>query len=120
MKIPISLTLTIALATTLAFIAPLAAAAGRSTLRAGRSPTTHPAAKGLSVAKNHTASRTARPASGSGVYVAPFGPDPIITPRYIYIPGFAPDPNATISYDDCAVSGNNCTGDQLCELWGQC
>jgi len=119
MKIPI--TLAIALATTLAFIAPLAAAAERSTVQGGRSPTTHPAAKGVSVAKIHTASRAARPASGGGVYVAPFGPDPIITPRYIYIPGFAPDPNATTtSYDDCAVSGNDCTGDQLCELWGQC
>ncbi len=37
-------------------------------------------------------------------------------PIYIHIPGPAGQPSA--STDDCLASGNNCTDEQLCEIWG--
>jgi hypothetical protein len=71
----------------------------------------------LSAASTSTARKTTAPGV---VYVAPFGPLPIITPRYIYFPALPADPNAAPSADECTFSGNNCTPEQLCELWGQC
>jgi hypothetical protein len=35
----------------------------------------------------------------------------------IIVSQFAPSPQA-ITGDDCAMSGNNCTDQQLCDLWG--
>jgi len=54
------------------------------------------------------------------IYTAPWPSVPIITPRYIYYPGAAPDPNAPPMPADCATTGQNCTDVELCELWGQC
>jgi hypothetical protein len=96
------------LGATLASSAPIASAAGR------------PQAKSSSATKTTTTSGSSRDTTGLRVYVAPFGPDPIVTPRYIYIPGFTPDPNAVPAGDDCATSGSNCTPEQLCEIWGEC
>ena len=55
------------------------------------------------------------------IYVAPFGPNPIITPRYIYIPAAAPDPNAAPPVPDCTTNPDYCSdAADLCEYWGQC
>ena len=35
----------------------------------------------------------------------------------IIVSQFSPGPQAAFG-DDCAMSGNNCTDQQLCELWG--
>ena len=37
-------------------------------------------------------------------------------PRYIYIPGPVGQPSTPA--DDCPYSGNNCTDEQLCDIWG--
>ena len=37
-------------------------------------------------------------------------------PRYIYIPGPVGQPSTPA--DDCPYSGNNCTDQQLCDIWG--
>ena len=39
------------------------------------------------------------------------------TPLYIYVPGPALASSGT-SANDCATSGNNCTDQQLCDIWG--
>ena len=39
------------------------------------------------------------------------------TPLYIYIPGPSVASSGT-SANDCATSGNNCTDQQLCDIWG--
>jgi hypothetical protein len=45
---------------------------------------------------------------------------PIRTGNYIYLPGFAPNPNAQPATTSCTWDGNNCTPQELCELWGEC
>src|SRR4051812_18324074 len=45
------------------------------------------------------------------IYTAPFGPTPIVTPRYIYIPAMAPSgavPEAPAA-NDCTTNGIDCT-----------
>ena len=37
-------------------------------------------------------------------------------PRYIRIPGSGGQPSTYV--DDCLSSGNNCTDQQLCDIWG--
>ena len=54
------------------------------------------------------------------VYTAPFGTVPIRAGNYIYLPGFAPDPNAAQAMTGCTWDGNNCTPEELCLLWGEC
>ena len=54
------------------------------------------------------------------VYTAPFGSVPIRAGNYIYLPGFPPNPNAAPAQTGCTWDGNNCTTEELCELWGEC
>jgi hypothetical protein len=57
------------------------------------------------------------------IYRAPFGPNPIITPRYIYLPGGTPDPNAMPGLSsDCSADpdSDQCTPEEACEYWAQC
>ncbi len=37
-------------------------------------------------------------------------------PSYIFVPG--PSGQASAGADDCATSGNNCTDQQNCDIWG--
>jgi len=53
------------------------------------------------------------------VYVAPFGSVRIVTPGYIYFPAPAASSNAGTDVSDCASTGNGCTDEQLCEIWGE-
>jgi hypothetical protein len=39
-------------------------------------------------------------------------------PLYIYFPGTPNQPSSAPSQDDCASTGNNCSNDQLCSIWG--
>jgi hypothetical protein len=54
------------------------------------------------------------------IYKAPWPTTPVITARYVYFPGGKPDPNAAPSVSECAPTGENCTTEELCEMWGQC
>jgi hypothetical protein len=56
-------------------------------------------------------------ASPHRAYVAPFPSSPIVTPRYIYVPANAANP--PVVSDTCQNVANNCTNQQLCEIWGQ-
>ena len=55
----------------------------------------------------------------SGAYSAPFGSKPIVTPRYIYVPGPTTAPSAYVDPNECQDNGTNCTDFQLCEFWGE-
>jgi hypothetical protein len=61
------------------------------------------------VAKNHKVaakSSAAKHKAGTG-------------PLYILVPGVPNQASGTPSADDCATSGNNCTDQQLCDIWGE-
>jgi hypothetical protein len=104
-------TLVVAAASALALMAPLATAASVKT--SPHSLVTH-----KNVKKQVT---TAAGASLPAIYRAPFGPTPIFTPRYIYIPAAAPDPNAPQPAMDCITDSVYCIdAADLCEYWGQC
>ena len=66
--------------------------------------------------RHHPASQA--PAVVHVVYTAPWPGWPISTPRYIYVPGGHPDPNAAMP--TCDTTGDGCTAQQLCDLWGEC
>jgi len=40
-------------------------------------------------------------------------------PLYIYVPGTPNQASSAPSADDCANTGNNCTNQQLCDIWGE-
>ena len=40
-----------------------------------------------------------------------------VLPLYIHVPGLPPALTSPTA-DDCIVSGNMCTNEQLCEIWG--
>jgi hypothetical protein len=47
------------------------------------------------------------------------GSSSIVTPRYIYVPAPAAAPSSYADPNNCENSGNDCTDQQLCELWGE-
>jgi hypothetical protein len=47
------------------------------------------------------------------------GSSSIVTPRYIYVPAPAAAPSSYVDPNNCANSGNDCSDQQLCELWGE-
>jgi len=53
------------------------------------------------------------------VFTAPWPAAPVIAARYRYYPGAAPGTWAN-PIPDCATTGENCTTEQLCALWGKC
>lgn len=59
------------------------------------------------------------PGEHDGLYVAPFGPTPIVTPHYVYIPAPATPPQPYVDPNECEDNGTNCTDAQLCEFWGE-
>jgi hypothetical protein len=72
-------------------------------------------------ASPHSSAVAHRSVTKRVIYVAPFGPNPIITARYIYIPAAVPDPNAAPPVPDCTTNPDYCTdAADLCEYWGQC
>ena len=77
------------------------------------------ATAGTSTAHMTAPKKAARPAAHK-VYTAPFGNVPIRAGNYLYLPGFAPNPNVTPTVTGCTWDGNNCTPVELCELWGEC
>lgn len=95
-------TLALATSAALALVAPVGTALGST----GHHATTHHPVLPL-----HPAPK---------VYTAPFSSTPIVTPRYVYVPAAIPNPYALAYAEDCSVSGNNCTPEQLCEIWGEC
>ena len=77
------------------------------------------ATAGTSTAHMTAPKKSARPVVHK-VYTAPFGSVAIRAGNYIYLPGFAPNPNLQPSVAGCTWDGNNCTPAELCELWGEC
>jgi hypothetical protein len=59
------------------------------------------------VAKNH------RVAAKTSTHKASTGP------LYILVPGVPNQASTALGPDDCATSGNNCTDQQLCDIWGE-
>jgi hypothetical protein len=62
---------------------------------------------------------TARTRGSNGAYTAPFGSSSIVTPRYIYVPAPATVSSSYVDPNECQDSGNACTGQQLCQFWGE-
>jgi len=93
----------------LALGAPVAA--GTPNVTIGHRPAGHKAGQGSST----------KPAGANGaepgVHRAPFPAWPVSTPRYIYIPAYSGTVDTT-NEPDCATSGDNCTPQQLCDMWG--
>ena len=91
-------------------LALLAPAAGASSPKAAphRSASTH-----------HELLTPAKKTSTDVIYTAPFGPNPIITSRYVYLPGGTPDPNAPV-LQDCTMNPEFCSPPDLCNYWGEC
>ena len=73
------------------------------------------AAKGAMTSTS--ARKVSAPFATPQILAAPFPSYPIVTPRYNYSPG-APPGSAVPYVGDCETSGNNCTVQQLCEVWG--
>ena len=69
-------------------------------------------------AVKHTAkgSKVAPAVASQGIYSAPFPSYAITTPRYIYVPANAA--NTPVVVDDCENYGNNCSDQELCDIWG--
>ena len=95
-----------------ALIAPVATASPINTVP--RLATGHQKSAQSSTAITKLASHAISP----GVYFAPWPSSPIVTPRYIYVPGFSGPPSIDAE-PDCASSGANCTPRQLCDIWGE-
>jgi hypothetical protein len=99
-------------------IAALSLAATSATAAFATAP-----AKGGS-AHQATATQAKSHQSRDVVYTAPFPSTPVVTPDYIYVPAATPTPATAAQIaayeDDCAVTGNDCTPEQLCETWGEC
>jgi hypothetical protein len=113
-------TFIITAASSLVLVAPVATAAHKSATPVQKavqhSTAPHKTAHNAVVT---TKARTTPPI----IYRAPFGPNPIITPRYIYLPSGTPDPNATpVRSSDCSADpdSDQCTPDEACEYWAQC
>jgi hypothetical protein len=77
------------------------------------------ATAGTSTAHMTAPRKTTHPATHK-VYTAPFGNVAIRSGNYIYLPGFAPNPNAQPAAGGCTWDGNNCTTEELCLMWGEC
>jgi hypothetical protein len=77
------------------------------------------ATAGTSTAHMNAPRKSARPVVHK-VYTAPFGSVAIRAGNYIYLPGFAANPNAMPAQTGCTWDGNNCTPEELCQLWGEC
>jgi hypothetical protein len=71
----------------------------------------------VTLSKAGTGSRPAT-AHPDTVYKAPWPAYPIVTPRYIYQPGFTGVPAPSSVTDECAEPGDKCADEQLCEYWG--
>ena len=105
-------TLIIGTGTVLVLLAPAATAAPSKTIprqAAGHKIVQKPSAIAKPAQKN---------ASTPTIFTAPFPPWPIVTPHYIYIPGFAGSAS-NVSEPDCASSYSNCTAQELCDIWGE-
>jgi hypothetical protein len=95
--------------TTLVLLAPAATGAP------GKAPNlapSHPKA----AKQTARSSRTGPSGAPQQVYVAPFPSRPITSPRYIYIPANAA--NVPVVVEDCESSGNDCSDQELCDIWG--
>lgn len=104
-------TLIVAAGATLLIVVPSTNAAALKTVHH------HFARAALGGLKGPTGKTSKRLVTPRAVYVAPF--QPIVTPRYIYFPTPATTILAAIpGADDCLTSGNNCTGRQLCDIYG--
>jgi hypothetical protein len=86
---------------------------GVGVLPAVRIPLLHTGTK----PRNSTARAT--PAAPHEVYVAPFGPTPIVTAYYIYVPPPVPPAVPYVDPNQCEDNGTGCTDAQLCQYWAE-
>ena len=106
-------TLMIGTGTVLVLLAPTATAAPNKTVpRQGGGPQDPPEA----VCDRQA--RTEERIDADPIYAAPFPPWPIVTPRHIYIAGFAGSAS-NVTEPDCASSYSNCTEQELRDTWGE-
>lgn len=80
-----------------------------------------PAAASRPTSSHHHSRRVSTPSreAPQTVYGAPWPSTPIETPDYVYVPG-GPPAQEPAGLDACTARGEDCTAEELCELWGEC
>jgi len=98
----------------IAVLAAGAAAGGRP-----RHAAAGPAGPHVSVPRSKAGARSQSVvAHPDTVFRAPWPAYSIVTPHYIYLPGFTGVPVPSSVAEECPDPGENCSDEQLCEYWG--